>query len=240
MAHHRDVYASTIRPRCTYTKKRHPMERSDDVTSIDARTFPGRSVGRTRERATVVGRRGGWRVVDEVDEVDGWMLTADRRHTETARMASVAMRASAFKPTVGGSERGASRRGSTAQTGRDRLINHRPRLIDDITGRGRRDDGTGRERAMRDGERMTREVCEATDENGDDDVDARAQQEQDDVLQTRRRFEWCVFAARIPNERIKHEDDARGTNDRRSSRRCRARAGSARPTCSQAYHPSND
>ena len=80
----------------------HKEMTSDDVTSIDARTFPGRSVGRTRERATVVGRRGGWRVVDEVDEVDGWMLTADRRHTETARMASLAMRASAFKPTVGG------------------------------------------------------------------------------------------------------------------------------------------
>ena len=47
-------------------------------------------------------------------------------------------------------------------------------MIDAITGRKRGDDGTGRERAMRDGERMTREVCEATDENGDDDVDARA------------------------------------------------------------------
>ena len=66
---------------------------------------------------------------------------------------------------------------------------------------------------MRDGERMKREVCEMTDENDDDDVDARA-------ARARRRppdaasLEWCAFRlARIPNERITYEDDARGTND---------------------------
>ena len=53
----------------------HKEMTSDDVTSIDARTFPGRSVARARERATVVGRRGGWRVFDRWMDgwVDGWM-----------------------------------------------------------------------------------------------------------------------------------------------------------------------
>ena len=42
----------------------------------------------------------------------------------------------------------------------------------------------------------------------------RAQQGQDDVLQTRRRSSGASFAfARIPNERITYEDDARGAND---------------------------